>query len=127
MPQSSVLGPLLFIIYTADLKYMLTSLFAMYADDVKIFDKKSNFQNLMQDLHVIHNWSKDWLLPLNLDKCTILYVDKKNPRHPYWVGNIKLSCTYSYLDFGSVINSDLSYHVANVTNKANRMWLFKIV
>ena len=45
--QDTVLVPLLFIIYTADLKYMLTSSFAMYVDDVEIHDKKSNFQNLM--------------------------------------------------------------------------------
>ena len=51
VPHGSVLSPLFFIIYTADLKYMITP-FAMYADDDKIYDKSSNFQNLMQDLHV---------------------------------------------------------------------------
>ena len=50
-----VFGPLPFIVYTADLKYIPTSSFAMHADDVKIYDKSSNFQNLMQDVHVIHN------------------------------------------------------------------------
>ena len=39
------------------------------------------------------------------------------------MGNIKLSGTYSYLDLGVVINSDLSWseHVVHVTKKANRM------
>ena len=52
VPHGSVFSTLFFIIYTADLKYMITP-FAMYVDDDKIYDKSSNFQNLMQDLHVI--------------------------------------------------------------------------
>ena len=66
-------GPLFFVVYTADLKYMLTSSFALCAADVKIYNKSSNFQNLTQGhLYVISNWSKVWLLPLTLDICPIL-------------------------------------------------------
>ena len=83
--QGSVLGPLLSIAYTGDLKHVLTSQFTMYVDDIKIYDNSSNFQNLTQDLHVIYNW------------CPILYVDNKNPRDPYFLGNFKFSNTESTL------------------------------
>jgi ribonuclease P/MRP protein subunit RPP40 len=70
VPQGSVLGPLLFIAYTADIKDILTSPFAMYADDIKLYNSCDNIQRLTQDLHAIYKWSLDWLLPLNVDKST---------------------------------------------------------
>jgi hypothetical protein len=59
VPQGSVLGPLLFIAYTADIKDILTSPFAMYADDIKLYNSCDNIQRLPQDLHTTHKWSLD--------------------------------------------------------------------
>ena len=53
VPQGSVLGPLLFIVYTADLGNIITSPFAMYADDIKLFNKSSNSLLLQEDLFTI--------------------------------------------------------------------------
>ena len=48
--QGSVFGPLLFIVYTADLKKIIQSPFAMYADDVKLYNVSSNSNILTQGL-----------------------------------------------------------------------------
>ena len=50
MSQGSVLGPLLFIVYTADLGNIKTSAFAMYADDIKLYNKSSNSLSLQEDV-----------------------------------------------------------------------------
>ena len=50
VPQGSVFGPLLFIVCTADLKKIIQSPFAMYADDVKLYNVSSNSNILTQGL-----------------------------------------------------------------------------
>ncbi|XP_063924583.1 uncharacterized protein LOC135138534 [Zophobas morio] len=50
VPQGSILGTLLFIAYTADLKDIIQSLFAMYADDIKIYNTSNNQSILKSDL-----------------------------------------------------------------------------
>ena len=83
VPQGAVLGPLLFIVYTADLGNIITSPFAMYADDIKLYNKISNSLSLQEDLFTIRSWSGDWLLPLNNDKCIVLHIGNNNPKHRY--------------------------------------------
>jgi hypothetical protein len=85
VPQGSVLGPLLCIAYTVDLGYILRSPFAMYADDIKIYNIINQSMALEQDLLAIQNWSCDWLLPLNIDKCGVLHIGNTNLKHPYHI------------------------------------------
>ncbi len=67
VPQGSVLGSLLFVTYTADLKNTIKSQFAMYADDIKLYNNSSNAVLLKEDLLAVYKWSTDWLLPLNIE------------------------------------------------------------
>ena len=59
LPQGSVLGPLLFLVYTAALKNVITSPFAMDADDIKLYNIGSNSLILKIDLGDILKWSRD--------------------------------------------------------------------
>jgi hypothetical protein len=88
VPQGSVLGPLLFIAYTANLGYILRSPFATYADDIKVYNISNQSMALEQDLLAIHDWSCDWLLPLNSDKCGVLHIGNTNP-----IPNIHITST----------------------------------
>lgn len=81
VPQWSVVCPLLFIAYTADIKNIITSSFAMFADNMKLYNSCDNFSSLSSDLRLIHKWSQGWLLPINLDQYVILHPGKGNPRH----------------------------------------------
>ena len=67
VPQGSVLGPLLFIIYINDLATSLGNKAFVFADDVKLLstDRKA----LINDLRVVTKWSLDWDMPLNDTKC----------------------------------------------------------
>ncbi|KAA3676029.1 uncharacterized protein DEA37_0011181 [Paragonimus westermani] len=68
VPQGSVLGPLLFLIYINDLPSNISSSVLLYADDLKIWNA-TDPSALQIDLDAIKRWSDDWSLPLNDNKC----------------------------------------------------------
>ena len=73
VPQGSVLGPLLFVIYINDIDEVVNSKLLKFADDTKIFDKVNSVEeveNLRTDLRSLVSWSKEWQMLFNLDKCT---------------------------------------------------------
>ncbi|KER33972.1 hypothetical protein T265_00178 [Opisthorchis viverrini] len=63
VPQGSVLGPLLFLIYVNDLPDVLASPCLLFADDLKSWS--SNASDLQMDVDAAKQWSLDWHLPLN--------------------------------------------------------------
>lgn len=67
VPQGSVLGPLLFLMYVNDLAVGLSNPCFVFADDVKLTG-----QDLRDDIALVKQWSETWDLPLNLDKCQVL-------------------------------------------------------
>ena len=76
VPQGSVLGPLLFLIYINDLPTVVFSSMALlFADDIKlIFNGRAEQESLGKlqiDLQALHNWSMQNHLLFNLKKCSI--------------------------------------------------------
>ena len=82
VPQGSVLGPLLFVVYINDLPECLSNKCKMYADDSKVFAEVNlNGQsNLQMDINSIVKWCKNWDMSLNCSKCKIMHFGSKNPR-----------------------------------------------
>ncbi|KER32852.1 hypothetical protein T265_01141 [Opisthorchis viverrini] len=66
VPQGSVLGPLLFLVYVNDLPNVLTSPRLVFADDLKSWSSKATA--LQMDVDAVKQWSLDWHLPLNDEK-----------------------------------------------------------
>lgn len=72
IPQGSVLGPLLFVVYINDLPHGLKTTAKMFADDTKLYarsDVDSGSQDLQADLDKLQEWSKLWLLKFRPQKC----------------------------------------------------------
>ncbi|KER32541.1 hypothetical protein T265_01417 [Opisthorchis viverrini] len=67
VPQGSVLAPLPFLIYVNDLPDILASPCILFADDLKSWS--SNASALQMDVDAAKQWSLDWHLPLNDEKC----------------------------------------------------------
>ena len=75
VPQGSVIGPILFIIYINDLVDVVKNLRKMYADDIKVLakiskDHETEDTSFMQnDINKIVEWTNRWLMRLNISKC----------------------------------------------------------
>jgi len=73
IPQGSVLGPTLFVIFINDLPDVVTSTVQIFADDTKIYRTVSDIGDnilLQEDLDKLHQWSTKWQLKLNAKNVT---------------------------------------------------------
>ena len=129
VPQGSVLGPLLFLVYVNDFAETTTSKVKLFADDSKIYRvlKGTRDSNVLQrDLDSIVDWSKDWLLGFNLDKCKRMHVGHNNMRREYTMESegvrVKLQETLEEKDLGVWITNDLkpSTHCVKAAKKASQ-------
>ena len=69
VPQGSVLGPFLFIIYVNDMPNVVSSDLYMFADDTKLYrtiTSESDCNILQQHLNNVINWGNKWLTNFNL-------------------------------------------------------------
>ena len=75
IPQGSVLGPMLFVIYINDILDNIDSNGLMFADDTKIFrliSSKEDSDKLQNDIKSLEKWSSIWELQFNSAKCHVL-------------------------------------------------------
>ena len=80
VPQGSVLGPLLFLLYVNDIPDTVKCDIKMFADDTKLWRKivkPADSCELQDDLKRLQEWNKRWQLKFNLDKCTVMHVGHK--------------------------------------------------
>ena len=129
IPQGSVLGPLLFIIYINDLPNYTKSPAYLFADDTKLYRKIANKQDetiLQKDLDALQTWSDKWLLNFHPDKCKVLTVGKRTLQTSYKLksrGTIhELDLVHDMKDLGVTVDENLSFetHIQDKVNKANR-------
>ena len=117
IPQGSVLGPLLFVIYINDLPETVSSNVYLFADDTKIMRKVDNEEDakaLQSDLNTLESWSKQWLLQSNSDKCHVLTIGKfEHIRHTerYQLYGNELDHVFEEKDLGVYIDSELKGQV----------------
>ena len=131
VPQGSVLGPVLFVIFINDLPNIVNSLCQMYADDTKVFVKveKESIAKLQQDLDMLVEWADCWQLRFNADKCKVLHLGQNNPKQTYSMKQhcagerVTLGTSEGEKDLGIPMDSELKFskHVEEQVNKANRI------
>ena len=132
VPQGSILGPLLFVIYINDLPSVLDACQAsLYADDTVIYCYGSSSQELTeklnQDLLAVAKWLNEHKLTLNLDKtkCMLIGSNKKLQRKIALTVSIFDHCINNVTCFkylGILISSDFSWtnHVEYMAGKVNQ-------
>ena len=131
IPQGSVLGPVLFVIYINDMPTCVTSDVYLFADDTKIsrdVSKPGEHQKLQENLNKLVMWSNTWLLKFNTAKCKVLPLRRKADKEilpQYTMGSDEnthiLDCASAEKDIGVYIDTDLSFekHINEKVNKAN--------
>ena len=108
VPQGSVLGPLLFVIYINDLPDGLESIFKMYADDSKVIAESGS--KLQEDIVKNKGWCDKCSMCLNSSKCKVMHFGRANPEREYFIGSgierVKLEKTEAEKDLGMIVSSN---------------------
>ena len=110
VPQGSVLGPILFLIYIKDLDDSITSNILKFADDTKLFRKVNtdgDKQHLQNDLDRLVKWSEKWQMLFNFGKCKCLHTGHGNLNVNYKMGDTVLGTTVKEKDLGVTISADM--------------------
>ena len=127
IPQGTVLGPVLFVIYINDLLELISSDGFMFADHTKIFRQitsRDDAIDLQEDLRKLEEWSSIWLLKFNADKCHVLTLGKFHDiKHAkkYTLCNHELEHVPTEKDLGVTIDEELKFdeHITRKIQVAN--------
>ena len=112
VPQGSVLGPLMFIIFIndIDLAALNVTLMKKFADDTKLGQKIRNQEDintLQSTLENLYNWSIDWGMQFNVEKCKVIHIGRTNPEHGYKINGKELKVVDEETDIGIIIHKSL--------------------
>ncbi|MCG8032216.1 MAG: hypothetical protein JAZ03_08575 [Candidatus Thiodiazotropha taylori] len=129
IPQGSVLGPILFLVYINDMPDVIAVLIKLYADDAKIYNRVSITDRNNQVQTSLDNsvdWANEWLMYYNFKKCHHLQIGRQeiDSKYSMKAGNEthELNKVKNEKDLGVIIDSNLLFrdHITSKVNLANR-------
>ena len=110
VPQGSVLGPLLFLLYINDIDSSVNVRIKKFADDTKLYARVGSSEKVNQMQESLNNcfeWGNDWQMRFNLDKCKVLHLGYGNKRFNYSLNGTVLTEVQSEKDLGVLIDQTL--------------------
>ena len=108
VPQGSVLGPLLFVLYINELPSLVSSSLLMYADDIKLYrciHSPEDCVILQNDINILFDWSKQWLLSFNISKCKVLHVGSAPYFGNYSLNGVQLELLNDFRDLSKLMQN----------------------
>ena len=132
VPQGSVCGPLLFLLFINDLAEHTSSTVRLFEDDCVMYRQIANVHYckvLQEDLNQLHEWEDSqerWQLKFNKAKCNIMRATHARPKKidfGYELDGVLLKYTDSTSYLGVELSADMKWnsHVKKVTAKGNTM------
>ncbi|MEW8544911.1 MAG: reverse transcriptase family protein [Candidatus Thiodiazotropha sp.] len=127
VPQGSILGPLLFLLYINDIVSDIGCSIRLFADDTSLYivvDSPQTAANtLNNDLCTISNWANNWLVDFNASKTISMIISRKlhqRPHPPLFMNNTQLNESENHKHLGVTLSNSCrwSSHIDNITEKA---------
>ena len=129
VPQGTVLGPLLFLIYINDIVRNIDCTIRLFADDCIVYKEINSITDckvLQNDLNKLQDWQQTWLMKFNVEKCNVIRITNRKSNkiiHRYSMNGNVLSETNTCTYLGITIEANLKWHAhsANAIHKANNV------
>ena len=147
VPQGSVLGPALFLLFVADITPLVNNFISLYADDSKLFNSiyendtsDESVLSIQHDINSLSLWADNMQMSFNVDKCHALHLGHRNKNHIYTLPKMSniikrknhISYTYTFhqlknveeeKDLGVIMDNNLNFksHISQKISKANSM------
>ena len=117
VPQGSILGPLLFLIYINDVVEDISSTIRLLADETSLYRLVDSpleaAMTLNRDVSRVYAWAKKWLVTFNPDKSEALLISRKHgrPYHPpICINSQPISEVTSHKHLGIILSNDCTWH-----------------
>ena len=127
VPQGSVLGPILFLIYINDLPDEVCSQVRLFADDTALYltmESEDSGPTLQSDLDILSMWETRWDMEFNPSKCQVVHVagSKRPEKRDYILHSQVLESVTCAKYLGVDISGSLTWnsHIDRITGSANR-------
>ena len=127
VPQGSVLGPILFLIFIDDMpQYTKNCQVRLFADDTIVYltvTAINDCENLQDDLKRLEKWEEEWQMEFHPAKCKILRITRKKNKtiFPYTLHGQILEEVPSAKYLGITISNNMTWnkHIDKTASKAN--------
>ncbi|KAF2345395.1 Reverse transcriptase domain [Trinorchestia longiramus] len=113
VPQGSILGPLLFIIYINDLEVGIISKINKFADDTKICHRaftERDRATIQSDLNRLLQWTETWQMSFNIEKCSVMHVGANTQHFQHTMDDILIATVQQQKDLGVIVTENLKHN-----------------
>ena len=132
VPQGSVIGPVLFLVYINHVVSQLSCKFCLFADDLKLYlassrtksDYLLSHMNMQSDINLLYRTSVSWGLSFSFGKCVRMnfcrnFLDAPVPP-PYFIADQPIKDVDNHKDLGVRVDASLKFHlhVREIAGKA---------
>jgi hypothetical protein len=134
VPQGSILGPILFVMYINDIDCELDNVHIYkFADDTKVLstvnttEQHTHFQS---NIDALQKWADKWKMPFNCGKSAVVHLGKANRKLPYTMNGTTIRASEVERDLGVYIDSKLKFdiHIDKIVVKARKLcgWIRRV-
>ena len=131
VPQGTILGPLMFLLYINDIANGISSSIRLFADDCILYrtvKSKNDSAILQQDLNLLLHWATVWQMKFNVNKCVLVRCSRSPSPvlHSYLLDDHILDERDEHSYLGVLLHKSLSWsnHITKTAAKASQVFNF---